>query len=98
LIDYNIRDESTLHLVVRLRGGMQILVKMLNEKTFTLLVDQLDTIEIVKKKIQEKEGFMPDTQRLLFSGKCLADHMHLADYGIQEESTLHLVLRTGIVD
>ena len=45
------QKESTLHLVLRLRGGMQIFVKTLTGKTITLDVEPSDTIDNVKTKM-----------------------------------------------
>ncbi len=70
-----------------------IYVRTLTGKCITCRVLAADLIENLKQQIQDKEGIPPDQQRLIFAGTQLEEDHTIADYNIQTESTLHLILR-----
>uniref|UniRef100_A0A452YSF6 Ubiquitin-like domain-containing protein n=2 Tax=Aegilops tauschii subsp. strangulata TaxID=200361 RepID=A0A452YSF6_AEGTS len=92
LADYNVQKESTLHLVLRLRGGTTIKVKTLTGKEIEIDIDPTDTVDRIKERVEEKEGIPPVQQRLIFAGKQLADDKTAKDYNIKGGDVLHLVL------
>jgi len=98
LLDYNIRNESTLHLVLRLgrlsekdKQIMIIFVKNLNGETLTVKCYPDSTILALKTTISENGGLPADQQRLIFKGTELEDGKNFNDYFIQNQSTLNLV-------
>jgi ubiquitin C len=74
-------------------SSIQIFVRNLVGKTLALRVDPFDLVDTVKNTIHEREGVPPCEQRLIFSGRQLENGRTLADYNIQRDNTLHLVLR-----
>ena len=73
--------------------AMQIFVRTPTGKNITLDVEPTDTIQNLKGKIQDKEAIPPNDQRLFFGGLELEENRTLADYNIQKEATINLILK-----
>lgn len=72
-----------------------VYVKTLTGKTITVGEAQMAPVTVwdLKQQICDREGIPPSQQRLVFQGQQLEDHQALADYNMQDQSTVHLVLR-----
>ncbi|CAI2164657.1 15922_t:CDS:2 [Funneliformis geosporum] len=90
---YNIHTQSTIHLVMRLKASGQLFVKTLSGQTITINAEFTKTTNQLKLAIQEKNGTPTNQQRLIFAGKQLEDGRTLGSYNIQNESTIHLLIR-----
>ena len=73
-----------------------IYLKTLKGETKTFYVELLDTISSMKYLIYLSEGLPYEQQTLVFAGKQLEDNKTFADYYIQKESPLNLILRVRI--
>lgn len=73
--------------------AMQIFAKVKPDNYHsTLEVEQTDTIEDIKLKIEEKRGLAVENQKIFFNGQILEDDKELQDYSVQKDSTLMVLL------
>ena len=71
---------------------MQITVKTIEGAVYVVEVtSETQTIQDLKKAIQEKSGVNYQEQRLIFKGKLLIDDKPLSFYGIEDGFTIHMV-------
>lgn len=73
-----------------------LMVKTFTGKTFSIEMKDSDTVRNLKTRVkQECKGIKPDQEILVFNDLHLKeDESTLADYGIANQSTIHL-LPTG---
>ena len=72
----------------------QIFIRKLEVGNITYVIipfQPSDTIQNIKLRIQEKENIPLDQQKLIFGGKQLEDRNSMADYNIQNLSTINLL-------
>jgi hypothetical protein len=74
-----------------------VFVRTLNEKTYNFQVDpRADKVSDLTKQICEKLGYEQNQARLVYAGKQLDQENNdllLHEFGIQNNSTLFLILR-----
>ena len=88
---YTLRDYKVLHKsILQLEPMIISIRKPLGGGKFQLTVTPDDTIDYVKRRIEEQENFPKEEQRILLSGNDLLDKTTLAEHSIQHGCTLEL--------
>ena len=95
LSNYNIQEGNIITLYTYLPESkkMEITIKTLTGKEYTLNVEPSNRVVDVKFMIEKKESLIIDKQRLIYEGFQLDDNRTLADYKIGSNAVLNLVLR-----
>ena len=84
---YNIEAEETLNLKI----NIEIFIKY-KEKIIKLIVEPYNSIENIKRRIMDIEGFPIDAQKLMFNNKELEDAKNISEYEIGNGSYIDLII------
>ncbi|XP_021948539.1 UV excision repair protein RAD23 homolog B [Folsomia candida] len=73
---------------------MIVTLKNLQQQSFTIEVDVEDTVKSLKEKIEATKGseYPADGQKLIYSGKILADEKPLKEYSIDENKFIVVMI------
>ncbi|OAV93573.1 UV excision repair protein Rad23 [Puccinia triticina 1-1 BBBD Race 1] len=71
---------------------MKLTFKTLQKQQFVLDVEPSTTVEKLKILIKESQGFEPEQQKLIFSGKVLADDKTIEQIGVKEKDFFVVML------
>lgn len=100
LVAQQVEDEKRLMLempkVVAIKGfatSFEVYVIGSTGRTLTYQVTGEETVKQLMAKIEEREGIPGNKMRLIHGNIQLESHRTLNEYGIQRESTIHMVLR-----
>eukprot|EP00798_Chlamydomonas_sp_ICE-L_P025381 gene25381-11042_t len=70
-----------------------VVVVTITGKIVTVYAPALGTIDLLKSRIQDRQGIPPDQQIIYFVGKEREDGKTLGDYNIVNEARVHLVTK-----
>ena len=100
LADYNIRKESTLHLVLRLGRGTYCYIVYDNDQKIKIggYCDCCCNTFYLKERIKEILDIEPQFQQLSVDGKILQDNESLASNGINDGREVQLTLKLNVSD
>ncbi|PIN24017.1 Ubiquitin-like protein [Handroanthus impetiginosus] len=75
---------------------VEIKIKTLDSRTFTLRVDKCVPVPELKEHIASVTGVVSEQQHLICRGKVLKDDQLLSAYHVEDGHTLHLVVRQPV--
>ena len=93
LMGTSLAEHSNANTSHKFEEGITLHIKTLTGRTISIEVSPKRSVEELKQMFAQVDGTPVDQQRFIFDHKQLEDGRSLADYGITDESTVHLVLR-----